>query len=398
MDSLSYLQEKLSHLQQKYPHRSRYCALRMVITSIHALFMRYNKNVHRVNVNPKFHKNKYAEPIIVFSVKGGLGDLIIACNYIFNFYKYADDITFKLKVCYHSPELLDAFCSDLPGVIELGMNINKMQGNLKIELNRFPRFLSGDMAYFARRSKKLERVFSAWHNFYIHNRKFFDFMPQMDGLSNEYAQILGSKRINQADIGGIIGLQEISNFPIRLKQSMDLLEQYHLNPKKYITLHRGKGITHGIGKSTKLWDLDCYNTLCQYLKKQYPSYQLVQIGLENEPHISGSDINLSGQTTVDRLCFVLKESILHIDGESGLIHLRHALQGGRSVVLFGPTSPEVYGYPENLNLRTTACRYPCEWVTNDWQNRCPRRIEKNCCMTSLTPEFVFENIMKRGLN
>lgn len=403
MDSLNYLQEKLSHLQQKYPHRSRYCALRMVITSIHALFMCYNKNVHPVSVNLKFHKNKCTEPIIVFSVKGGLGDFLIACNYIFNFYKYADDITFKLKVCYHSPELLDAFCSDLPGVIELGMNINKMQGNLKIELNRFPRFLSGDMAYFARRSKKLERVFSAWHNFYIHNRKFFDFMPQIDGISNEYALILGSKRINQADIGGILQMDEEYKAPLFYpspNEEKRILEQFGLCNYEFITACRGQSTISNALSNTKLWSPERYNELLEMLKDTYPSLKLVQLGVNRigfDCKFNPIDVDLLGKTNLTEIKVILKHAKLHIDSEGGLVHLRHALQGGPSVVLFGPTSPQTYGYKENLNLRSNSCPQPCEWITDDWLERCARRTDKNICMKQLTPSIVFDEINKNHL-
>lgn len=83
---------------------------------------------------------------------------------------------------------------------------------------------------------------------------------------------------------------------------------------------------------------------------------------------------------------------MHIDTEGGLVHLRHALGGGPSVVLFGPTSPQVYGYKENLNLRSDKCSVPCEWVVDDWLTRCPRRTDKHLCMCSLSPEYVAEQI------
>lgn len=404
MDSLSYLQEKLSHLQQKYPHRSRYCALRMVITSIHTLFMRYNKTVHPVCTNPKFAKNNCNEPVIIFSIKGGLGDLIIACNYLFYFYQYVDDISIKLKVCYHSTALLDAFCSNLPGVIELGTNINEMHGNLKVELNRFPRVLMGDTTYFVEHSKKLATVFSSWHKFYIHNRKFFDFMPQIDGVGNEYSQILGAKRINQADIGGILQMGEEYKAPIpypSADEEKQILGQFGLYNHEFITVCRGQSTVSNALTNTKLWSPERYNELLKMLQDVYPSLKLVQLGVSRigfDCKFNPIDVDLLGKTNLTEIKVILKHAKLHIDSEGGLVHLRHALKGGPSVVLFGPTSPHTYGYKENLNLRSNSCSQPCEWVTDDWLERCARRTDKEICMKSLTSQFVFEEIKKFFVN
>ena len=87
---------------------------------------------------------------------------------------------------------------------------------------------------------------------------------------------------------------------------------------------------------------------------------------------------------------------VNIDNEGGNVHLRHALNGGISAVIYGPTAPEFYGYSENINLRGNGCKYPCEWVINNWQANCARGFESENlpCMNSLTPEIVFNNIKK----
>ena len=396
MDSLSYLQEKLSHLQQKYPHRSRYCALRMVITSIHALFKCYRTQIkaYQSSKNPSNDQ----VPCIIFVIKGGLGDMLIASNYIFSFYKYVSaEKPIKIKIQNPSMPLLQAFCKNLPGVVEIGTQLNSLKGNLQVELMRFPRILEGDRNALAKYSPRLKKLLEAWNNFYIHNRKFFDFMPQIDGLSNDYSAILGNKRINQADIGGLLNMPfEYQAILPTTQNFTSVLQKFQLH-SPFITIQRGQGIWNTKSTNNKLWPVTYYSQLIGLLRRQYPQYQFVQLGTNREGYnedFDDIDVNLRGKTNLEELKVILKHAALHIDCEGGLVHLRHALKGGPSVVLFGPTSPDVYGYKENLNLRSTACSHPCEWVTDDWLSRCARRTNKHICMESLTPQFVFEEIKK----
>ena len=102
-------------------------------------------------------------------------------------------------------------------------------------------------------------------------------------------------------------------------------------------------------------------------------------------------LNLAGKTSLDEIKAILKNSLLHIDGEGGLVHLRHALKAGPSCVLFGPSSPEVLGYSENINLSSGACPIHCEFYHDDWLKECVKNLD--CvCMKELKPDFVFTKI------
>ena len=395
VDSLDYLQEKLIHLQEKYSHRPRYCAWRMAFISLRALTKRFDGKVDSLS---RCWGKQRDYPAIVFSVKGGMGDLLLANNYIYCVRKYLNDANFNFKICYHALPLLQAFC--FPDV-ETGTKLDKMSGVLKVELNRFPRVLAGDRKKLSQYSPRLGHLLVTWDNFFKHNRKFFDFMPQTDGLGNHYTQLLGAKRISQADIGGVLNMDEEYKAPIPMPSSgkeRDILTKFGLNGDPFVTVQRGQGLVTNTSTNNKLWPVEYYNTLVGLIKHQGPRYKIVQLGTSREgfnEDFEGADTNLRGKTNLEEIKVILKHSKLHIDCEGGLVHLRHALHAGPSVVLFGPTSPEVYGYKENLNLHSSACKYPCEWVTNDWLSRCARRKDKNCCMKKLEPQFVFEQINKR---
>ena len=102
-------------------------------------------------------------------------------------------------------------------------------------------------------------------------------------------------------------------------------------------------------------------------------------------------MDLVGKTNLEQIKPILQHALVHIDGEGGMVHLRHALGGGRSVVLFGPTSSEFFGYSENKNLVGGGCAVWCEWALNKWQEGCLRgSYETPPCMASITPEMVME--------
>lgn len=390
MDSLSYLQKKFSHYKKKYPSRPRYCAFRMIFSSIGA-FCAHDKQLSCYN------KKSKAGPCIVFSIIGGLGDFVIACNYIYCFYNYISaEKPIQIKIHYNSPLLLKAFCKDLPGVVETGTRLKSLTGNLQVELSRFPHILAGNVNDLANYSPRLNKLLKSWRKFFVNNRKLFFDQPEFDNMCNNYSELLGDTRINQADIGGLLSIPQEYQAPIPLPKGEDtILKSLGLNTP-FITLNRGQGLCFKESTSNKLWSIKNYNQLIALLKQKYKQYQFVQLGMNREGYnenFENIDVNLIGKTNLEQLKVILKNSSLHIDCEGGLIHLRHALKGGPSVVLFGPTSPAVYGYKENLNLRSTACSQPCEWITDDWVVRCARRTDKNICMESLTPNLVMESIV-----
>lgn len=71
--------------------------------------------------------------------------------------------------------------------------------------------------------------------------------------------------------------------------------------------------------------------------------------------LNGVDIDLVGETSIAELMALLKESQVHLDGECGMVHIRHFVCQKPSIVLFGPTSPKLKGYKENINLRNDGC-------------------------------------------
>ncbi len=174
----------------------------------------------------------------------------------------------------------------------------------------------------------------------------------------------------------------------------NLHKDYGISALQFITVHRGNDLKNK-ANCVKLWPIGYYGILVKMLKQKYPEYQIVQLGVNKErcPDMENVDINLVGKTSLEDVVFLLKHSALHIDCEGGFTHLRHALHGGKTVVLFGPTDIAYYGYSENINLRTDVCS-GCEWVREKWLESCIKEMRNPACMYSLTPEYVFSEIVK----
>ena len=132
------------------------------------------------------------------------------------------------------------------------------------------------------------------------------------------------------------------------------------------------------------------------IRERYPELAVVQLGVSRErcPAMEGVSVDLIGKSSIEQVKNLLKISAVHIDCEGGFVHLRHALNGGPAVVLFGPTPKRFFGYSENINIRGDGCPEPCEWKTADWQIRCVNGFEKQPCMLSISPEKVMDEILK----
>ncbi|MFQ6778252.1 MAG: glycosyltransferase family 9 protein, partial [Alphaproteobacteria bacterium] len=179
---------------------------------------------------------------------------------------------------------------------------------------------------------------------------------------------------------------------INLLGKSNVLKKFDLETDKYITFQTGCGKrTNG---NIRNWSIENYNKLVQLLHKKYPEYKLVQLGIENTDYIDETDLDLRGKTNFNDLLVLLKNAKLHIDIEAGCVHFRHFLCAKPSVVLFGPTNKDFFGYPENMNISANVCS-GCEWVHNNWNNFCVKNDSKTAvCMCTITPNMVMKNIVE----
>lgn len=221
----------------------------------------------------------------------------------------------------------------------------------------------------------------------------FDSHPQLDGM---FARSSANQKMSLADVIGYYGNLDVNRRTIPYlcpdASSYDVIAKYQLVGKRYITVHDGCDLSNLLlnGVSTKQWPIEHWNGLVARIKKALPEVTIVQLGAFNSRKISGVDVDLRNLTTLDEAAWILKHSSLHVDGESGLVRLGHALHT-RSVVLFGPTSPGFFAFDQNSNIVSVPCS-DCSWSTPNWVNTCPRGLPGPPCMESIEPDQVMEAV------
>jgi ADP-heptose:LPS heptosyltransferase len=166
-----------------------------------------------------------------------------------------------------------------------------------------------------------------------------------------------------------------------------------LTSKGYITVNTGTNEEYSRKPSTRIWGHENWKNLISLLRQRLPrNIKIVRVGLPVNGENTEADIDLCGKTNVEQAKALLKHAIVHVDYEGGLVHLRHVLNGGVSVVLHGPTSVGRYGYPENIPVNTGKCLRTCEWTKRDWLTVCQNKEEPHICMQSISVQYVSECI------
>ena len=165
----------------------------------------------------------------------------------------------------------------------------------------------------------------------------------------------------------------------------------NLGLSTYFTVHYGCGeLPPGTTQHVKLWPAQYFECLIEMLHEEWPKLNVIQVGGEKEQRLHGADKYFMGED-IELIKYVLRGSELHIDCESGIVHLATQL-GTKCVVLFGPTPIWFFGYQQNINITANKCN-SCYYVYENF-SICPRGMSRPECMYSLTPETVFNYIKK----
>lgn len=220
-------------------------------------------------------------------------------------------------------------------------------------------------------------------------------------------ELLGKNRITCLDVGNLLGIEPSTLWDIKVDSNVSetVYQKWPQLKKPFITVGRGVDGTNADPDSIRLWSVEKYNQWIALFKEKFPNVTVVQLGVSKDRCESlDVDLNLLGETTFEEVLFILKASALHLDGECGYVHLRHFLTQakGLNVVLFGPTSPKIKGYEENVNIRNdNICSLKCcEWIAGGtWQSWCIKNGKARAeCVESLTPEYVMEYSYERIKN
>ena len=222
-------------------------------------------------------------------------------------------------------------------------------------------------------------------------RGFIEGSPLYDGLFATFAARSGLRRLDV--LGWLAGVPFRQDDQLRLAPDVAayryLIEETGLAGKHYITIHNGfdNVALRGIDTVTKAWPEAHYVEFVERFKARFPEILVVQVGASTSRPIANADLCLLNATSLHDAAWILKHSLLHVDGDSGMVHMARALHT-RSLVLFGPTNHNYFRYAANENLSSAGCNN-CWWTTPEWVRRCPRGLAEPECMRSIEPMEVF---------
>lgn len=339
-----------------------------------------------------------------FLSSGGVGDLIVNMNYIAAFKKHCEAAGGRLEIdLFHSARQIDSLydrdAGFLSGWYDLETYKTKLQGKYDLVFGlrtRSPKPIACRYKRVATICPEALRLRKFYGDYCDAHHEFFDWHPRLDGEYGRLMAVRGYTRLQQPDIGHKLGIEDFSiHVPVRDEKKT--LEGLFLEPGKYLTFNNSVDTAYEGTRSTKQWFPQYFERLFELIHNAYPDLTLVYLGPTQEDILAPYVRNLSGRTSFEELKVILKNARLHIGPEGGMVHMRRALlaeNDGKSCVLFGPTSKDVFGYEENINLDLVdACLPQCEWMTSTWQMCCACGKKPECKkLMALTPEKVFEAI------
>ena len=330
---------------------------------------------------------------VAAEITGGIGDVVLAAQLLLNLQLSVPECL--IEVFYHTPETARfvfhqarfvravhpaAVFTDAARRCDVLLRIHSL---VKCEIRDTAKLRRVDSDYAGRLEEAIRR-FGTFEGFFREE-------PQFDGLWGRVCVRHGHDR--RTSLGWLTGLPIGPNTPLFLAPdpgAYGLLQQCLPDPSRaYVTIHDGfdNHVRLTPGTATKCWPLEHWIALICKLKEAEPELKIVQLGSRNSQRIPGVDIDLVNRTSLPEAAWFIKHARVHIDGDSGLVHMARALQTP-SVVLFGPTDDQYFGYSQNINLTGSGCA-DCWWSTPTWLSRCPRGLPKPECMTAILPEVVF---------
>ncbi len=166
-------------------------------------------------------------------------------------------------------------------------------------------------------------------------------------------------------------------FPSREEeQRAEQLMSQHKNP---VVLH----ITSGTSKNQN-WPLESWRRLVEAM----PDITFVQIGLKDEARVPGA-IDLCGALPLRDSLTLVKYAKSFVGVDSAPAHVTSAFQIP-GVVLFGPSSPSVWGNANNINLYQAKRCAPC--IDLLFNSKCPYG---RTCMTEIGVERVRSALLRQ---
>lgn len=334
--------------------------------------------------------------VIAVCIPPSLGDAIIAKKAIEQLYLvFGGKCSFDIYVLGNDSGIVESVYFDLEYINKIYVNVEKCYWRrksyiailtilyvIKVEFINYERYLEKYKYIYERLDaiKKCEEAYryagATWQIFGLHFSRCRYEGYDMYTTYNRYPGFcVADSKVN-----------------IPLKEKFEKIYNALGISGRYITVNYGwaQRSTSPNKIHSKAWRLENYKLLIGMIKKEYPNIIVVQTGMKDTPKIVNADQYVFGYD-LEVVKYVLKDSVLHIDCEGGLVHLATQL-GTKCAVLFGPTPLHYFGYKNNINIFEGDC-HGCICLESSGMS-CVRKFVVPPCMEAITPELVFSKIDK----
>jgi len=331
---------------------------------------------------------------VAFFLEGGFGDYLLFANWLQYFRDYFQNEKIHIYIGYGRKMIHSILKeSDRMTLMDVSIgNINFEDFDLCYQFSFCPILKYSNDQRIKKVSASIYHYVELSKKYLEENRLIIDNEPYLNGWADYLSVVKGIRRYQAGDIYHFFGIQEKFIFPVTIAEKEETyLKEIELLAQPFVVVHRGWDVAYK-RPHVKAWSENSCGDLVIKLKEKFPDFKIVVFGESRAQSCEtvGADLDLVGKTTLEQVKILLKNARLLIDNEGGMVHLRHALQGGKSIVLFGPTSEEFFGYSENENLRGNGCQYSCEWSSSVWQFTCVRGFEEPPCMNSINTEMILK--------
>lgn len=356
--------------------------------------MNINKQANR----KRMEKETVPKDVLKVSLypKGGLGDYIIGSKFLDHLLTYAPC---HIDIYCEHPDFSNAIFGWRPGVSTFSC-LNAVEHNAYWKtLKNYDICLIAEVFIEINHinEKRVEALCpKLMHDFLAHSASYWKIRPDIP----DYMYCL-ENYIRRCEIRGIdrwtaLRHGDIFRIPdhwagIYLDQAAGEKALQLTGTKDYITVNRGADMTGLSSMQTKVWPQAYYESFVAMFKKAYPDLAVVQLGSKDNAKIAGADRYILGED-MEVTKWILKNSLLHVDCEGGLVHMATQLST-MCVVIFGPTPSAFYGYEQNSNLLPLKCGN-CMGASKNWNTECLKGYDEPECMYATKPERVMETVMQ----
>ena len=334
---------------------------------------------------------------IAVLLEGGLGDIVIAAGFVEALYLELG--RGEIDVFHHNPDWAKFVFRDARFVRNV-LPVSLYRGraayyDVVVHAPQFIHYRVNNPAKLAQLAPDAAEKIRTADKRFEQYRGLFDRRPHLDALWARMSLARGRPIFANLDYLGCLATTRqryLALEPATCESAQHLIGG---DTGDYITVHDGFDTTQPVpvGTATKCWPLAHWASFVAQFKEAFPDFKVVQLGAGKSRPIPGVDANLIGRASLDQAAWLLKRAVLHVDTDSGLVHLAQLVHT-RAVALFGPTDGEFYGYAGNTNLASDACG-KCWWSAPDWLARCPRGLDQPECMATIAPSRVLEETRRQ---